>query len=176
MDGVELAFPELRPKHGLPNIKFRLAGSREQEVDVPLRVGDLFVPVQTWTSVVEAGVDEGEYEPLHSRWKAVKDKLHKTDKYYADKLRDDPEVRAYLRSQNICYILPIFCTPHPEPIATDRPKYWLRPMTGETARNIQRGRYRAVPRILTGIQLAEFLKTASQDELKPISRANGWML
>lgn len=125
---------------------------------VPLRVGSVFVPARTWTSVGDRSVDEGEYNALRDRWRAVKDKLKKTDRVYREKVRNDPEVRDCLRSQGIRYIFPVSCTPRPEPIATDNPMYWLRSLSSDTFRSMQTGTYRAVPRVLTGNKPADFLK------------------
>ncbi len=174
--GVELAFPELRRVRDAPNIVFSLSSGGEQEVDVPLRVGPVFLPVQTWTSVGNAGIDEGEYEALRDRWIAVKGKLDKTDKLYGSRLRSDPGTRALLRERGIRYVLPVFCTPHPEPVATDRRKYWLRQPSSDNARAVHAGNYRAVPRVLTGGQLAAFLSDADERELEEYCRWQGWIL
>jgi hypothetical protein len=176
LDGVELAFPELREKAYLPNVTVKLSSGGNQEIDVPLLVGDVFVAVQTWASPVPAAIDEGEYDALERRWEVVRRKLKRTDQLYGLKLMADPQARDYLRSRGVCHILPVFCTPHPEPALSGKDEYWLSPISGETLDTLQTGSHSAVPRILTPVELADFLEAADEAELQTICRRNGWSL
>jgi hypothetical protein len=49
-------------------------------------------------------------------------------------------------------------------------------VTDETVDAVQGGVSRAVPRILTPAQLADFLRDAVPEELELLCRSNGWSL
>lgn len=173
LDCVEVAFQEHRRYSGSPNIHPPTSPGEDLEIDLPLNVGSVFVPIQTTTSVLDIGYEEGDHEVFLRRWRFVKDKLRDTDRKYANKLVEDPTSNEFLRSTGITHVLPIICTPFPEPVVSTRESYWLRSLpeelqnavSGEGFRILQ-DQSQILPRILTPTELYEFLKTASKAELK----------
>lgn len=171
--GVKAALPVLRPDPALPNVESPLSGSgNHQELDVPLRVGDVLVAVQTWARGVDKRVEEGDHAALQARWNSVRRKRSSTDRNYARRLIDDPEARKILRAKNLRYILPILCSPLAEPVASAERRYWLRHPS-----DLPPGRVPlALPRVLTPPELQGFLDDTSERELKKICKDNGWKL
>jgi hypothetical protein len=88
--------PKLRPDPALPNIEVPLSRGNLQEVDVPLRVGDVLVAVQTWARDVDERIEEGDHVALEARWNSVRRKRAATDRSYAERLVADPEARRIL--------------------------------------------------------------------------------
>jgi hypothetical protein len=122
VEGVDLAFPDLRPDRDLPNVVFELPAGESQEVDVPLRVGAVLIAVQTMASPSDGDVDEGHADALERRWEAMRRKLKKTDGAYVRKLIGNPEGRRLLTERGFRHVLPVLCTPHPEPVVSSKPR------------------------------------------------------
>jgi hypothetical protein len=177
-EGVELAFQEHRKSQdvlvGLPRFHPPVSGRGDDiEIDVPLRVGSVFIPVQTRTSVVRLSYMEGNLDIWHRRWESIKKKRRDTDKQYATKLATDAASREFLLSNGIKYILPILCIPYPEPVCTTRRAYWLRSPADEHRHAVFQGRTRAVQRILAPDELHSFLNGTDETELRRIARRVG---
>jgi hypothetical protein len=171
--GVKAALPNLRPDPELPNVEVPLSGSgKQQELDVPLRVGEVLVAVQTWARDVDKRMEEGNHTALEARWNAVRRKRNMTDRGYARRLLQDPEARRVLRKKGLRYVLPVVCGPFAEPVASAEPRYWLRRPEDQPRGQL----IRALPRVLTPIELEGFLKTTTETELKEICQENGWKL
>lgn len=176
--GTPSCFPELRPDENLPNVVFDLSSSGEdQEIDVPLKVGPVFVAVQTWAREADKRILEGDYEALRRRWNDARRKLRKTDEGYADRLLRDPKSSGFLRGRGVRHVLPLLCSPFAEPVVSDDPKYWLRPPSPVTSAEVDRSELgKATARVLTPPELAGFLSSATEAELTRICESNGWGL
>lgn len=177
VERVEVTFQDYRRYPDWPNIHPPVSSGEDVEIDLPLRLGSVFVPVQTKTSVIEQSYEEGEYDSFHRRWESVKKKRQDTDRNYARKLVENSISREFLLSNGITHVLPIVCTPFPEPVVSDRESYWLRWPSEETlSESIQlpeatvneamENQSWAVPRVLTPTELYEFLETTVESELK----------
>jgi len=171
-----LAFEDHRISPDLPNVRPPMSAGEDLEIDVPLRIGSAFIPVQTRTAVVEKALDEGDYGAFRRRWRSMKNKRQRTDRMYATKLLNDPVARKFLRREGITHVLPVVCGPYPDPVVAPRRGYWLRSPADEDPQEVFRGRPRATPRILTPEELGEFLGDTDEDELRAISAVNGWLL
>ena len=176
--GTPACFPELRPDADLPNVVFDLSESGEdQELDVPLKIGSVFVAVQTWAREADKRIQEGDYEALRRRWNDARRKLRTTDEGYAQRLLNDPKSRDFLRGQGVRHILPLLCSPFAEPVVSDDPKYWLRPPSPMTSTEVDRTELgKATARVLTPPELAGFLSNATEADLTRICESNGWRL
>jgi hypothetical protein len=169
--GGGFAFPQKREDPDLPNVKFYFdGGSQNREIDVPVRVGEVLVAVQTWAREVDLRISEGDHGAMKRRWRSVKDKLRSTDKRYTDYLLGRPDGRRELEAEGLRYVLPVLCGPYTEPVASLKPEFWLRGPNTETSDEV----VKAVPRVLTPPELTHFLATATEAELKEICKRNGW--
>jgi hypothetical protein len=84
--------------------------------------------------------------------------------------------RTFLRSQGVTHVVPVVCGPYADPVVAMRETYWLRPPSGRTFDEVLRSAPHAVPRVLTPDELARFLETADERELKEISTRLGHVL
>lgn len=171
--GYEEVFSAHRTNSDLPNATFTFnEGAESREIDVPLRLGEVLVAVQTWTRKVNARARAGERRAMEKRWNEARDKLKYTDQKYTDFLLGKEEGRDHMLSEGLRYILPVVCGPYAEPLVSLEQRFWLRyprfrsPEVPEDA----------VPRILTPPELAAFLEDATELELKTICEQNDWTL
>ena len=176
---VELAFQQedlaagiVKEDPGLPPVTFRLPKGENQEIDVPLRYGRVFLAVQTWARNVDLQIDEGNYEKLNERRKDAKKKLEHTDKHYTKYLLKEPAGKQHMEKEGLEYILPVLCSPYPEPVVSIENKLWLRYPDLESPDAPDE----AIPRILTPSELKHFLSTTTENELIAICDQFGWKL
>ncbi|MGI9050228.1 MAG: hypothetical protein ACR2GU_12800 [Rubrobacteraceae bacterium] len=170
--GLHPALQEKRPLSagpGEPNIVLKLSDSSEREIDVPLRVGSVLIPIQTWAKQVDKAIEEGDYRAMNRRWKRVREKLRTTDEHYAEEIADDPQSAAFLKEQGITHLLPLFVSPFAEPVPSTNPRYWLRPLVGLSREEASQ----AVLRILTAYELERFLNDADEGDLVELARKIG---
>jgi hypothetical protein len=170
--GVKAALPKLRPDPDLPNVEVPLSGGNLQEIDVPLRIGDVLVAVQTWARDVDKRIEEGDHAALEARWNSVRKKRAATDRSYVERLIGDPEARRVLLGKGLRHVLPVLCSPFAEPVASSEARYWLRPPSAFPPGQ----KPLALPRVLTLPELEGFLKTTDEKELREICEQNGWRL
>lgn len=173
VEGVEDALVEHREDPLLPNVKFYFEGGQDREIDVPLRLGEVLLTVQTWATDVDAQIEAGDYRAMKGRWEKVKEKLRKTDRRYTDYLLEHPEGRRCLEKDGLRYVLPVVCGPHTEPVASFAPEFWLRGPSFDDGGQVQAP---PMPRIITPMELMYFLSTATEQELKDICERGGWKL
>jgi len=171
--GMEPAFVGDREDPDLPNVRFFFNGrSESREIDVPLRRGEVLVAVQTWAREVDLRISEGHYRAMQRRWSAAKKKLRATDEKYTDYLLRHPEGKRRMAEEGLRYVLPVLCGPFTDPVASLEPGFWLRPLsTGSYDEALK-----AVPRILSPMELEGFLSSATERELREICEKNGWRL
>ena len=172
--GYEVAFEAHRPDPDLPNAKFYFnEGAESREIDVPLRLGEVLVAVQTWTPAVNAKTMAGERRAMETRWNNARDKLRDTDRKYTDYLLHNEEGRGNMFDEGLRYILPVVCGPYTEPLVSLDQEFWLRypQFTGSLER--PEG---AVPRVLTPGELRAFLEDATEQELRTVCEQSGWTL
>lgn len=176
--GVAFAFLDRREHANLPNAQFYFDGGAEpREIDVPVRVGEVLIAVQTWAREVDLRILSGNHRAMERRWKLVKKKLRSTDKLYTNYLLDHPEGRRYMEEEGLQYVLPVLCGPYAEPNVTLKPRDWLRPPRAVTSAEVDRSEVgKAIARVLTPPELTGFLGTATEGELIRICDANGWGL
>jgi hypothetical protein len=176
--GVAFAFLENREDASLPNAKFYFdEGAADREIDLPLRVGEVLIAVQTWAREVDLRMFTADYNAMRRRWQLVKDKLQSTDKLYTDYLLGHPEGRQHMERGGLRYVLPVLCGPYAEPAVSLRPKDWLRPPVAVSSAEVGRLEMeKAVPRVLTSPELVDFLSTATEHELSAICERSGWKL
>lgn len=169
--GYEEAFSAHQTNPNLPNATFSFnEGAESREIDIPLRLGQVLVAVQTWTPTVNAKTMAGERRAMERRWNRARDKLRDTDRKYTDFLLRSSEGRRHMLSEGLKYILPVICGPYAEPLVSLEPEFWLRyPQFGSP--KVTEG---AVPRILTPPELAAFLEDATEQELRTICEQYGW--
>lgn len=170
---VEEVFPENKVQPDLPNVKFYFnRGAEHREIDVPLRLGEVLVAVQTWAPEVDLRIDTGDEKVMKRRWQKAKDKLRQTDCLYTDYLLRHPEGRQHMEKEGLRYVLPVVCGPNTEPAVSFKSKYWLRCPSVESPEMVTK----AIPRILTPPELQAFLATTTEQELREICDRNGWRL
>jgi hypothetical protein len=171
--GYEEVFSAHRTNLNLPNAMFYFNERAEsREIDVPVRLGQVLVAVQTWTPTVNVRTMAGERRAMESRWIRAKDKLRDTDRKYTDYLLGNDEGRGHMLGEGLRYILPVVCGPYAEPLVSLEPEFWLRyPPFGSPEVTEE-----AVPRILTPPELAAFLEDATEQELRALCEQNGWAL
>ena len=177
VDGVEEALTEYREDSHLPNAKFYFEEGREKrdrEIDVPMRLGEVLLAVQTWATEVDADVEAGNYKAMKDRWEKVKRKLRKTDELYTDYLVEHPDGRRCLEKEGLRYVLPVVCGPHTEPAVSFEPRFWLRYPNYDAGGQIQEAP--PMPRVITPMELVYFLFTTTEQELKEICEREGWKL
>jgi hypothetical protein len=171
--GVELAFQENREVADLPNVKFYFNGGAEhREIDIPLRFGKVLIAVQTWAREVDLRIAAGDYRAMKRRRNLAKSKLKSTDQHYTDYLLGHREGRQHMVERGFQYVLPVLCGLYTEPVASLKPKYWLRHPSMFSLDEVEK----AIPRILTPDELVNFLTTATEQELSAICERNGWKL
>jgi hypothetical protein len=176
VEGVEEALTEYREDPHLPNAKFYFEEGREtrdREIDVPMRLGEVLLAVQTWATEVDADIEAGNYKAMKDRWEKVKTKLRKTDELYTDCLLEHPDGRRCLEKEGLRYVLPVVCGPHTEPAVSFEPKFWLRYPAFDDGGQIQAP---PMPRVITPMELVYFLFTTTEQELKDICEREGWKL
>lgn len=173
--GVEKALVAHRDPDApwLPNAHFSFGGEN-REIDVPMRVGEVLLTVQTWTPEADPRVDAGDRNAMARRWDKVKEKLDKTDERYADFLLERDEGKRVMREEGLRHVLPVVCGPHPEPAASFDPRLWLRQPSYDSGGQLRPAP--PVPRVATPPELAYFFYTATEEDLKWICEANGWSL
>lgn len=169
---VAPAFVEHRETTSLPNARFFFDGGVDREIDVPVRIGEVLVAVQTWAREVDFRIFAGDYNALKRRWKLVKDKLKATDKLYTDYLLGHPEGRRNMEKESLRCVLPVLCGPYEEPAVSFRPKDWLRLPATLSPNEVDK----AVSRVLTPAELEEFLRDTIEEELVRICEENSWTL
>jgi hypothetical protein len=171
--GIEPAFVDNRGEPDLPNAKFYFnGGSENREIDVPLRRGRVLVAVQTWARNLDLRISEGHYGAMRRRWNDAERKLRETDEKYTDFLLRHAEGKRRMEEEGLRYILPVLCGPFTDPVASLEPRFWLRPLsTGSYDEALK-----AVPRILSPMELEGFLSSATEQELREICEKNGWKL
>lgn len=177
VEGVEEALTEYREDPNLPNAKFYFKEGREtrdREIDVPMRFGEVLLAVQTWATEVDAGVEAGNYKTMKERWEKIKTKLRKTDKLYTDYLLEHPDGKQCLEKEGLRYVLPIVCGPHTEPAVSFEPRFWLRYPNYDGGGQIQEAP--PMPQVITPMELVYFLFTATEQELEDICEREGWKL
>lgn len=176
--GVAFAFLDKRQAANLPNAEFHFSGGAEhREIDVPMRIGEVLIAVQTWARDVDLRILAGDHGAMERRWKLVKKKLRSTDELYTDYLLDRPEGRRHMEAEGLRYVLPVLCGPYAEPVASLKAKDWLRPPWAVTSAEVDRSEVeKATARVLTPPELVGFLSTATEEELIRICDTNGWRL
>ncbi len=172
--GYREAFAAHRPDPNLPNVVFFFnEGAESREIDVPVRVGEVLVAVQTWTPAVNRRTMAGERRAMEKRWNSARDKLRDTDKKYTDYLLGDDEGRGHMRSEGLTCILPVVCSPYAEPLVSLMGEFWLRPLPLGSPETQVEG---SVPRILTPSELIGFLGDVTEQDLKVLCEGNHWTL
>lgn len=172
--GYEVAFEAHRTDRDLPNAKFYFnEGAESREIDVPLRLGEVLVAVQTWTPAVNAKTMAGERRAMEKRWNNAKDKLRDTDQKYTDYLLCHKKGREHMLHEGLKYILPVVCGPYTEPLVSLDQEFWLRYPHFTQSLEVPEG---AVPRVLTPRELTDFLEDATEQELRAICERNSWTL
>ena len=177
IEGVEETLTGYRKNLYLPNATFYFEKGRkkqDQEIDVPMRFGEVLLAVQTWATEIEAGIEAGNYKAMNERWRKVKRKLRDTDDRYTDYLLGHVEGRQCLKREGLRYVMPIVCGPHTEPAASFEPRFWLRYPNYDDGGQIQEAP--PMPRVITPMELVYFLSTTTEQELKDICEREGWKL
>lgn len=169
--GIEPVFVDNREEPDLPNVKFYFdGGSKNREIDVPLRRGRVLIAVQTWARNLDLRISEGHYGAMQRRWDDAKKKLRKTDEKYTDYLLRHAEGKRRMEEEGLRYILPVLCGPFTEPVASLDPALWLRPFSTRSYDEA----LESLPRILSPKELERFLSTASEGKLREICERNRW--
>ncbi|MDP9477614.1 MAG: hypothetical protein M3R38_18340 [Actinomycetota bacterium] len=169
--GIEPVFVDDREEPDLPNVKFYFdGGSKNREIDVPLRRGRVLIAVQTWARNLDLRISEGHYGAMQRRWDDAKKKLRKTDKKYTDYLLRHAEGKRRMEEEGLRYILPILCGPFTEPVVSLDQALWLRPLSTRSYDEA----LESLPRMLSPAELERFLSTASEGELREICERNRW--
>jgi hypothetical protein len=169
--GIEPAFVGDREARDLPNVKFYFdGGSENREIDVPLRRGEVLIAVQTWARNLDLRMSEGHFGAMQRRWADAKRKLRDTDEKYTDYLLRHPAGKSRMAEEGLRYVLPVLCGPFTDPVASLKPRFWLRPLSTSSYDEA----LKAVPRILSPAELESFLSTATERELRGICEANDW--
>jgi hypothetical protein len=134
----------------------RRRGQDDDDLDVPLKVGTTLVLAEAKGHRLHYETEAVDCRFLEERWESVRDYPEKADRT-AERvagMRDHEDLRDSL--VGVERILSVLCRPYPEWIPTEDPRFWLRPPAEDN---------RGVPRILTPLELREFLESASNDEI-----------
>ncbi len=171
--GYVAALTAHRDDPDLPNVPFSFnADAEHREIDIPVRLGEVLIAVQTWTPTVNEKTRAGERRALESRWNNARNKLKDTDKKYTDYLLHHDEGRRLMVEEGLRYVLPVLCGPYAELLVSIKEKFWLRyPRFG-----VEGGLEGAMPRVLTPVELLNFLESATEPELRSICEQEGWIL
>lgn len=134
----------------------RKKGQDDDDLDVPLRVGSTLVLAETKGHRLHYETEAVDRRFLHERWKNICDYLDKADRTArrVAGMHDHEDLREAL--VGVERILPVLCRPYPEWIPNEDRRLWLRPPA--------RGA-RGVPRILTPLELKEFLESTTDEEI-----------
>ena len=171
LTNLEPTFVGDRQDPELPNVRFFFnRRSESREIDVVLRRGEILIAIQTWARNLDLKISEGQYRAMQRRWEAAKKKLRSTDDKYTDYLLRHPEGKRLMAEEGLRYVLPMLCGPFTDPVASLKPKFWLRPLSTSSYDET----LKAVPRILSPAELEGFLSTATEQELRGICEANEW--
>lgn len=174
--GVSPSFVGDRVDPREPNVEFRFDSGRHVEIDVPIRVGDVLVAVQTFAWQIDPRTFAGDHDAIKRRWTRLRRKLRDTDQQYTSYLLEHPEGQTQLREEGLACVLPVLCSPYAEPAVSLDPERWLRLPPTAGREEADRAVETAVPRTLTPTELLAYLGDKTEDELAAICERHGWTL
>lgn len=122
----------------------------------PLTVGSTLVLAETKGHRLHYETEAVDRRFLRERWEDARSYLEKADRTaeLVKEMRDREDLRETLAG--VERILPVLCRPYPEWVPSDDRRYWLRPPAEGD---------RGVPRVLTPLELKEFLESRTEEEI-----------
>ena len=140
----------------LKNLKVRVKGHDFNDLDCPLRVGATLVLVEAKGKLLRYFAETVDRESVRKRWEENWKYLNKIDETARLIAQRKNESRYRASMTGIKNILPVVCRPYPEWIPQTDQGYWLRQPTENDP---------GVPRVLTPVELKEFLEAADSASL-----------
>lgn len=129
---------------------------QDDDLDVPVKIGTTLVLAEAKGHRLHYETEAVDRRFLEERWESVRDYSKKADRT-AERvagMRDHEDLRGALAG--VERILPVLCRPYSEWIPDEDPRFWLRPPAEGD---------RGVPRILTPLELKEFLESTADEEI-----------
>lgn len=148
--------PAVERVEDLRNYVVERKKGQDDDLDIPLRVGNTLVLAETKGHRLHYETEAVDRRFLQERWEDVRGYLEKADRT-AERvagMRDHEDLREALAGAE--RILPVLCRPYPEWVPTEDSRLWLRPPAEGD---------RGVPRILTPLELKEFLESTTDEEI-----------